>query len=136
MIKNHISLAMTSITVAIIEVTIDYVAKSANSEFVLRNDLPYLPGLLAAVSLGWLYQKYIKAAILGVVASITSAALLYLLVGRLIEIYTPYSSVYAAVGPQLAYLIVPIVMAILLGGHTACKFTRNHTIRARYWCPA
>jgi len=39
MSKNKTNLTIISITVAIIAVAIDYVAKWANSDFVLRNDL-------------------------------------------------------------------------------------------------
>ena len=121
MSKNNNNLSIISITVAIIAVAIDYVAKSANSSFVLHNDLTYLPSLLAGVTIGWLYRKNLKAAAVGVVGSVVSATLLYLLVGKLIETFAPYNSIWSAVGPQLAYLAIPVVAAILFGGYAASK---------------
>jgi len=125
MSKNNTSLTIISITVAIIAVAIDYVAKWANSDLMLHNDLPYLPSLLVAVTLGWLYRKNLKAAAVGVVVSVASATLLYILIGKLIQTFAPYDSVWSAVGPQLAYLAIPVVLAILLGGYAASKSSKK-----------
>ena len=92
---------------------------------MLRNDLTYLPSLLAGVTIGWLYRKHLKADALGAVVSVVSAILLYLLVGKLIETFAPYNSVWSAVGPQLAYLAIPVVVAILVGGYVASKSSKK-----------
>jgi len=125
MSKNSTGLTIVSITVAIIAVAIDYVAKWTNSGFVLHNDLPYLPSLLAGVTIAWLYRNNLKAAAVGVVVSVLSAIIMYFLVGKIIRVFAPYDPVWSAVGPQLAYLAIPVFVSILLGGYVASKSSKK-----------
>ncbi len=114
---------------AVVAFSVDKGAQWANSamvaqpldQLILRDDLPYLPGVLAVVAIGWLFRKSSRPQLAGIITAGLTASIIGLAIDGQMFAGWGASPIWQVIGYQVSFLFVPTLLAVLIGGFVAAR---------------